>query len=180
MLYCQTSYNTIIITANIALQFMKNSEFSEVIFSTSLLLVVLHLCYCNAVIVISCMSLLQKWNWNLSRTWEWGSNKPSDDSDQTEQLCPPKFKVLPAPMWCVGILVWATTVDKMGNKQFHVVWIFIIWCLFSFWNLNADSDTLHQFYTCNESSHILNMYVQYGTLTWQKRKPFWRQCKSLL
>ena len=48
------------ITANIALQFTRNSEFSEVIFSTPLLLVVLHLCYCNAVIVISCMPLLQK------------------------------------------------------------------------------------------------------------------------
>ena len=24
------------------------------------------------------------------------------------------------------------------------------------------------------------MHAQYGTLTWQKRKPFWRQCKSLL
>jgi len=24
------------------------------------------------------------------------------------------------------------------------------------------------------------MHAQYGTLTWEKRKPFWRQCKSLL
>jgi len=33
--------------------------------------------------------------------------------------------------------------------------------------------------TYHASDHILNMHAQYGTLIWQNRKPFWRQCKSL-
>ena len=35
------------------------------------------------------------------------------------------------------------------------------------------------FSNCHASDHIFNMHAQCGTLTWQKREPFWRQCKSL-
>jgi len=35
------------------------------------------------------------------------------------------------------------------------------------------------FSNCHASDHIFNMHAQCGTLTWIKREPFWRQCKSL-
>ena len=42
--------------------------------------------------------------------------------------------------------------------------------------LNADSDTLHQFYLS-----CIRPRLEYAcTVCWQERKPFWRQCKRLL
>ena len=98
--------------------------------------------------------------------------------------CPQLF-LAGQPLECVqsykylGVIItsnlsWSEHIQSICNKSRKLVGL-----LYRQFYLNADSDTLRQFYR-HASDHTLNMRAQYGTLTWQKRKPFWRQYKSLL
>jgi len=93
-------------------------------------------------------------------------------ASQLQQLqCVKSYKYL-------GIIItsnlsWLEQIHSICNKSRKLVGL-----LYRQFYLNADSDTLRKFYlSCID--HILNKHAQCGTLTWQKREPFWRQCKSL-
>ena len=99
--------------------------------------------------------------------------------------CPQLF-LAGQPLECVqsykylGVIItsnlsWLEHIQSICNKSRKLVGL-----LYRQFYLNADSDTLRQFYLSCIRPHLEYMHAQNGTLTWQKRKPFWRRYKSLL